>query len=245
MKLLILAIYSDNDEYRVMRDIQRTYAHRFENVHYYFTSFREEQENDVMIEDDIVYVKGKEEYLNITYKTIKAFEFLLAKHSVDFVIRTNISTIVDIPKLILYCERLDKTPIYTGYTQNLQWLDPPAGIRDHSLRGTIYVTGTNIIISQDIAQCMVENKEKIRYDVVDDVSFGVFINKYFPGAHRRDQSIVLYSRGIIRPTILANISDAMASYVFYRNKMSEIINRVKNRAYDIQNMRTLVSWIYS
>jgi hypothetical protein len=67
-------------------------------VQYYFTTFRENQSNPIEVEGDCIYVKGKESYLGILKKTIDAFDYLF--HFIgdfDYVIRTNISTIVNIP----------------------------------------------------------------------------------------------------------------------------------------------------
>ena len=69
MKLLILSIYSKSKQYDEMLSIQRSYLHKFPNITTYFIDFRE-QTNPIEVEDDFIYVKGKDTFINITYKKI-------------------------------------------------------------------------------------------------------------------------------------------------------------------------------
>jgi hypothetical protein len=65
---------------------------------------RENQTNQVEQENDIIYVKGKEHILNVLYKTITAIEYIFQKNEYDFIIRSNISTIIHIPNLLQYLQ---------------------------------------------------------------------------------------------------------------------------------------------
>jgi len=178
MKILLLFIYSEDDEhYNKMRKTQQTYCNSDVDVRSYFVTYRKTQSSSVEIEDDMIYVKGEETYLGITRKTVEAIEYLLNKWpDTDYVVRTNISTVINIRELKFFCETLPRTHVYTGGLINhLQWLDEPGGIADKSLWGTEYVSGTSIILSRDLADKMVREKSNIRHDIVDDVSIGVFM----------------------------------------------------------------------
>ena len=76
MKIALLFIYSDNEVYKQMRDIQKTYIHKFENVHSYFVEMRE-QVQKVILETDVIYITGTETILNILHKTLSSIDFLL------------------------------------------------------------------------------------------------------------------------------------------------------------------------
>ena len=223
MNLLILIIYSKDEIYDKMLELQRSYLHKFKNVSSYFIDFRENQTNLVEIEKDMIYVKGKNSYLNITYKTIEALTHML-QFPFDYIIRTNISTIVNIPYLYTYCLQLPKTNIYRGGNLlQVNHIDTPCGIIDKSLWGTNYIQGTSIIMSYDIAKLMVVNKSKIRNDVIDDVSIGVFIKKY--------TSIVPTGTGFFQ--ILPATRTIPINSIFYRN-------RLNNRKQDIENMKKII-----
>ena len=57
----------------------------------FYLTFRKQTEN-LIIEDDTVYVNGVEDLFHITKKT---FDFLKLNHVYDYVYRTNISTITN------------------------------------------------------------------------------------------------------------------------------------------------------
>jgi hypothetical protein len=228
MKLLILAIYSDSKEYQEMLKIQRSYFHKFKNVTSFFIDFCKDQKEDIVIKDDFIYVKGEDTFLNITYKTIKALEYALKHIQFDYVIRTNMSTIIDIPKLNDFCLKLPKTNVYTsGFMLNLQWLDIKSGIKDNSLFGTLFASGTSIIMSNDVVRCMIDQQSKIRYDIVDDVAIGVFISKYLPSAYYPQSASFCFVPKNIKPYQVSN------KYIFYRNRA------YKDRKKDIKNMKTI------
>lgn len=231
MKLLILIIYSDEPEYQRMLQVQRSYLHKFSKVESFFVAFREAQEEPIMVEDDFIYVKGKEEYLRITHKTIEAMHVALQLYpDVDFVIRTNISTVLNIPALLEYCTNLPKQNIYTGgIMNNLQWLDPKSGIHDKTLWNTQYASGTSIILSNDVAKHMVQNKDNIRHDIVDDLSIGVYIKNYLPDSY--------YDKC---PLFLENINEkdnVDNRGVFFRN-------RTENRDIDTDQMTMIIKELY-
>jgi len=226
MKLLILAIYSYSDEYQKMLKIQRSYLHNYENVYTYFIDFRENQTNTIEVEDDFIYVKGINSFLNITYKTIEALEYAVNNIKFDYIIRTNMSTIINVPNLYKFCSYLPEKNIYTsGEMFNLQWLDIKGGIKNKSLYGTLFASGTSIIMSNDVVKFMVNNKSKIRYDIVDDVAIGVFMTKYLPSAYY-PQTAKFY---VVPKNIKSN--KLPINFVFYRNRA------YKDRNRDIKNMK--------
>ena len=185
MQILILFIYSANEHYDQMMKIQRSYCHKYDGVHSFFVTYRKTQSEYIEVEDDIIYVKGEETYLGITRKTIDAMEFLINRmKDVDYVVRSNMSTVINIPELKSFCKSLPKTGVYTsGIMNDLQWLDHASGVVDESLWGTKYASGTSIILSKDVAESVVQGKDQIRHDLVDDLSIGVFMTKFYPDTY--------------------------------------------------------------
>jgi len=234
MKALLLLIHSPNQIYNKMFDIQQRYVHAFDEINTFFVVMRETQTNLVEQENDIIYVKEKEHVLNVLYKTITALEYLFQKNEYDFVIRSNISTIIHIPKLLQYLHTIPTTRIYTSSQfLNLQWIDHRAGIHNTSLFGTIYASGISITLSNDMVKYLINNKDKLRHDIVDDVSIGLFFKTYNPtilNEGNQYMSSELYTNAVTQNT---NIND----YIFFRNKSS-------NRMVDIQIMDLIVKNLY-
>ena len=230
MRILILIIYSDNNAYKEMLNIQRTYLHNY-NVTSYFITMRNQQQN-IEIENDFIFVKGIESYFNILDKTIKALEYIFNREKYDFVIRSNMSTIINIPKLLLYLNTIHPENFYAGHITKLKWLDPENGIIDKSLWGTKYAGGTNIILSNDIVQFLLLNKNNVRHDIVDDVAIGLFITTYL-----KNVKFVVKNRYLVK-----NISDNINyNYLFYRNRQNiKSIDRIE----DIITMKKICQKIY-
>ena len=60
------------------------------------------------------------------------------------------------------------------------YYDPYNGIHDDQYINTWYASGSNIIMSKRLVNCILNNKNKIDYWVVDDVAFGYYIKNYQP-----------------------------------------------------------------
>ena len=240
MKILILIIYSKDEIYEQMMNIQKKYIHNFSNVDSYFIQMKNDISDNLQIEDDIIYVKGKENYMNILVKTITALEYLYKIKEYDFVIRTNISTIINIPKLISYLDNIkQKENIYTGggCFGNLGWLDEKSGIIDNSLWGTEFIGGNCITLSKNVVIYILSNKDKLRYDIVDDVSIGLFISLYFPIALENGKKLlspILYPRLSDKNEIINNANN----YIFFRNHQL-------NRNDDIIIMNLIYNTLYN
>jgi hypothetical protein len=232
MKLLILSIYSNDKKYDEMLKIQRSYVHQYSNVIYYFVCLRK-QTNMIEIEKDIIYVKGEEAFLNITYKTIEALNYALQHIEFDYMIRTNISTIINIPALIKYCSSITKKSIYTGGNLiTLQWFHPEYGIKNKKLFGTKYFQGTSIIMSKNVVSYMVKYKSKLRYDIIDDIAFGLFIDTYLP-----DAFVFENAPSFEKVPKNVRLDQLDKNTIFYRNRDLKSTDRKG----DVKNMRLVRS----
>jgi hypothetical protein len=240
MKILILSIYSDSELYNKMLELQRKYINIDANIKYYFIQFRK-QINDVEIENDFIYVNGLENRMKITEKTLKSIKYILndLNEHYDFIIRTNISTIIHFRNLIDYLQSIPKTNIYcTGNLLNLQWYDHSSGIVNNSLFGTLYASGTSIIISYDVALFMINNISNFRHDIIDDVSIGVFMKKYLPSTL---QSLQKYKASYLIFDTSKKIEDTN-NYIFIRNRIN---NKEHLRDLDLIHMEKTIKNIYS
>uniref|UniRef100_A0A6C0D9Z7 Uncharacterized protein n=1 Tax=viral metagenome TaxID=1070528 RepID=A0A6C0D9Z7_9ZZZZ len=237
MKILILFIYSDSDTYKKMMILQRKYIHNFEEVDSFFVQMRENQENNIEIEGDMIFVKGTEAYLNILYKTIQSIEYLFSKKKYNFLIRTNISTIVNIPQLLIKLNTFPSKNMYSGsLSKKLCWLDINGGITDSKLWGTEFIVGISIILSFDLVNFLIENKDKLDYNIIDDVSLGYFIKNYSP------ESLEIGKKYLVNHIFSNNdnmkqIELDYNSYIIFRNKNND-------RNDDLKTMNKVCQLIY-
>ncbi len=233
MKSLILVIYTSDEIYNKMLEIQRKYIHLNDNFDVYFITFNNTQSEDVVLVDDIIYVKGEEIILNILIKTLKAFEFItqILDKKYDYVIRTNISTLLNLNNLYQYLYISPRNMFYSGGKFiRLAWPFSPGYISvekqhlSNSFYNTKYIQGTSIILSIDIMNHILQNQHSIEHDVVDDVKIGLLVKEYFPDVYNN----------------LEHIQFAKISYCLYTYDTVFIRNKTDNRKRDIYWMSEIV-----
>ncbi len=211
VKILNLILYSNNRHYESMKNILMPYLKYIKsilNFDFYFYCYDSNLEKDFYIEDHILYIKGKETYIpGILEKTIRSFE-IFKNTNYDYLVRTNISSIVDFKLLSVYL-----TNNYIQYGGSKIWKLPDFK----------YVSGTCIIIHKDLLLKILENKNKLNYQVIDDLSLGIFVNKVL--------KINMTDFGIIYNT--NKIKDKL---ILYRNNSG--YNKREN---DLKVMRNLVA----
>jgi hypothetical protein len=231
MKILLLFIYSKSVIFDKMLEIQRKYIHNNENIDAYFVTFDEEQSEEIRVVDDIIYVKGKESHINILYKTMKAFDFIIntQKQIYDYVVRSNMSTIINFKNLYTYLDRSPKTMFYSGgFILTLLWpLAPYEICQDrqndrYSYYGLKFVQGTSIILSKDVINTILNHD--IEYDIVDDVKIAILVKEILFEAYQNFESIELAK---------SSYSNFTEDNVFIRN-----VN--DNREADICNMENII-----
>lgn len=237
VKILILSIFNETPEYNIMKNIQKQYIHSNDLIDYYFVTCDENINSKVKIVDDIIYVKSSENYLNILEKTIIALDYFINinNKNYDYVIRTNVSTLINYNLLIDYLNNLPKENIYTGgILFSLDWLDYKYGITDYkkelyNLNSLIYFQGTGIIMSYDVVKFMLENKYYLKYDIVDDVAIGLFIRDNLPNAY-------FCMMNIERPKY--SVNEYKNDSIIIRNNFysSDRISEIKNMCLFLENI---------
>jgi hypothetical protein len=231
MKILILSIYNDTEIYKQMKEIQISYVNKNENIEYYFVESNENLSEDVILNDNVIYVKGFENYMNILEKTIIALDYLInnMNKQYDFIIRTNISTLFNYKLLIEYLNSIPKNNIYFGGVLfKLAWIDYKYGISDftkklYSLNDMYYFQGTCIIMSNDVVNFILQNIIQLKFNIIDDVAIGLFIRDYLPNS---------YSCIYNLPRLKYSFNDFESDSVIIRNKTidhnMDIIDNMKN-----------------
>jgi hypothetical protein len=218
LKFLNLILYSENiPEYIEMKEILSEYL-KLKNIRHYFYCYKEDIKKDYEIIDNVVYFNGIDSHHpGCLDKTLKVFS-LFENEDYDFIIRTNISTVINFE--ILEKEIFDNNILYgTSYNLKLNWLDPEFGIVNKKYFNTLYPSGTCIILSKNLIKLILKNQELIKsYNVIDDLSFGIFLKNYKLKTVNYKKNSKKYDK---------NIS-------VYRNKNL-------NRKLDIENMNNIIN----
>jgi hypothetical protein len=142
------------------------------------------------------------------------------------------STIINIPELYNFCLLLPSHNVYTsGNMIMLQKLDIEGGITSNELYGTIFASGTSIIMSCDVVKFMISYQSKIRYDIVDDVAIGLFMTTYLPSAYYVHKPYFF----VVPKKIKSN--QVNKTMVFFRNRIQ--LDKKTNRKQDIKNMKII------
>jgi len=258
MKLCILIIFSYTDYYEKMAEILTKYYSRFANVSHYFIVSREDQSSHVEVEENYIYVKCPETMMNILRKTVASMKYVLEiGGDFDYLVRSNISTLVNVPKLMTYLEPISRTNFYGGgQSGKIDWVtmkteNDAAGVNDYVFFGTQFFQGTSILFSKDVVQYMCDNCDKFKYTIIDDVSIGIFMRFHQPNIYASAASNILQVTNIWIPhayiqntknekinsycfVVNNTFDDILEKAVFYRNKSS-------NRFDDVFRMRKLAN----
>lgn len=229
-----LVLYSNDKEYDKMYELTSKYYSKFSNVKTIYYKFDENIVGEYELRKNILHIKGKETYIpGILDKTIKAFQYIIDNHShFDYVIRSNISTIVDFNLLTTY---LQETPIqFGGGLKN-----EIRGDKNHpDLENLIFASGTSIILSNATLKDLLNKKRHIRNDLIDDVSIGVLMRDHLQNIEQHyipeNRFIFISDENGESSKILDIIKDK--SYIFYRN-------RQPNRKTDIKQMKIIIEYL--
>jgi hypothetical protein len=162
-----------------MYHLTSVYYRQFGSVKTVYYTYSSEYEQS----EDVLCFKGHESYVpGVLEKTLKAFDYFKEHVEYEYVVRSNVSTIVNFELLFT---ALKQRPVYYagGKVLNLQWLDVKSGVVDDLWHGTMYASGTCIILSKKMFMSVVKNKHKLRKEFIDDLAIGIYIREYHPYVH--------------------------------------------------------------
>ncbi len=155
--------------------------------------------------DNVIHLDISESLENCTSKTLMSFEQII-NLDFDYLYRTNSSSYVDKRLIKTLVSDKPKKNFYAGHVGVFQ--------------NTRFCSGSGYFLSKDLVELLLQNKNALDYELIDDVSFGNF----------------LISNNII-PTNLDRFdvyqpNDIPSNHFHYRFKTSD-------RNADIHNMKIL------
>lgn len=112
------------------------------------------------IENQIIKTNVEESLENCGYKTLKAFE-QLKDFDYQYIYRTNSSSYIDKKLLKEYVQDKPKEKFYSGVIGNYN--------------NILFSSGSGYIITKDLVDLVLENKNNWNHSFIDDVSLGLLL----------------------------------------------------------------------
>ena len=158
-RAIILVIANTSPLYSKFMEYWRSYMHSFENVKSFFL-INDPSLCEVEIQNDDCIVCPFEENLvpGIFEKTIGGIKYVKHNFTFDFLIRTNLSSLYHIPRLLSFLDRLHPFQ-FAGADINYEHAVP-------------FLSGAGMILSKDVCDILIkyENITSLSYnDIPDDV----------------------------------------------------------------------------
>lgn len=128
--------------------------------------------------------------------TVHAFEWALQRKDFDYILRVNASTFVNKKLVFDYVQDKPETNLYMG-------VGAPYSLPQKDF---LYAWGPHYLLSKDVVQLIVDNKDKWNHGLMDDVALGLLMN---------DLGIPLNNKGS-----MASIDAKNKTFLSYNNNDS-------------------------
>lgn len=177
MKLLVLVISADEYPYDVLEDaIRETWAKDVPKECEVFFLKQKPFIGECYVDGDTFYAIGKESWQTIGRKTVQSFEYFYKNTDFDYIFRTNLSSYVDLEKLLDFID--NNKIVYDGF------------IGHHN--GLPFSSGAGILISKNTIKTIIDNKSIWRHDIPDDVALAKLLKSFniVPEGNVRRQTVV-------------------------------------------------------
>jgi len=229
-KLIMLVISSYDDIYNDMRKTWKNYMHKFDDVKIYFLHCKNDLETTLYVDENesTIYYKCEESLIpGIFLKSIHAMDYCQQTFNYDYLLRTNMSSLYNIPKLIDFLDNQPKTNF--------------AGGRNEIYYNISFISGAGMIISKDLVEKMLttiftENTINHVFGLPDDVLLGYIINLHIdPSTYVYIPRFDIYER-----LTKERIESLSNDHFHFRNR-----NDSDLRVLDSQNINLLANYFYN
>jgi hypothetical protein len=195
------------------------------------------------LHDDTIYAPYPEGYENIGYKTLFAFEFLLST-DFDFLFRPNTSSFVNIHKLNEFVKTIPTEKYYGGSPIPFNG----GGVMDSDRPDgpTVCGSGCGFILSRDLVQLIVDNKDKWEHRLIDDLALCKFLNDFGVKMNKCPRVSVHYTEnGEVYSFGRKLTTDEILNEMHYTTRTGEIRLDIENpREHSCEIIKTLYNIVY-
>jgi hypothetical protein len=263
-KVIILIIASGGDGYNQFKEYWRLYMNRFSGVRSFFIYSDHTIAADMHVTNDSITHRSIESLRpGILHKTIASMSVCCNLFKFDYILRTNLSSFIHIPRLLTYLDTQKLHEYAGGHFNNLP--DHPNKIYEQSIVNQytgatlnskfIFLHGACYILSNDLIMRMLElviNKpERVEQaeNIFDDVAMSLLLNdcvvgKINDGYYVPDEFINLYKHKHQCKTVEdPAVYGADENIFHFRNKNSDD-EQYSNRDVDLTNYMGQLRYFY-
>jgi hypothetical protein len=160
-RLLVVVISGGDDPvYAQHKALWRSYATKTPGVDVYFVEAGEPR-----VTEDTAYVSGQETWDGILGKTLESFR-VLHSETYPFVLRTNLSSVWNFPRLLDLLDTFPRTSLYAGFH----------GCHKDQIP---YISGAGILMSSDVCSLLLDHEAEVQsVGLPDDVSMGAVLTAH-------------------------------------------------------------------
>jgi hypothetical protein len=265
-KVILLIIASDGDGYCEFTDCWRKYMNEFPGVRSFFVYSDPTIEMDVHVTNDSIVHRSDETMIpGILYKTIAAFSVCNVFFNYDYILRTNLSSFIHIPRLLTFLGMQRKDGYAGGHFNILP--DHPNKYAEHRIVNKymgvelnsrfVFLHGACFILSRDVVAIFLElvtlkpDKFNIAECVIDDVAISLMLNDCLTPSSdvTRYHYPVEFENLFLNKYQCKSIEDPLVyganECVFhFRNKTDDNI-RYSDRTVDVANYRNQIEYFYN
>lgn len=169
----IIAVIACDGIYSKMKDIwiHNMLLYGIDDMELYFIYGKHEQNKEVeKLIGNIYnfYGKNEEKFENILLKTLDFMEYIDRKYDKYMMIRSNMSTMFNLPLLRHYMNVVSIYNLYVGGTFT--------GIKFKDESQMMIISGTNMCLSKEIVRWCITGREIMKeYNMIDDTALSVYI----------------------------------------------------------------------
>ena len=209
-RVVNLVIYDEAHEHeRLMRGELTRLARHTRDVTQLFVSMSPRCDA-VHQRDGVLYVPGRESYVpGILHKTMEAMAYCTRHLAFDFIVRSNISTVIDFERLPLH--ELTDTLVYAS-----------AYMWNKDDRSRAFASGTSIILNRAAVDFMLLHRHRMHRDTIDDVAIGALMSSA-TSARELSTKMVWNDESVLHGAVFRNRSDDRYEDVA---RMRRIVDRI-------------------
>ena len=157
-KIIFIVIASDTDYYNKNKKILNKFMNSHKDVKTFYIYCNKKKLNN---EDNLYFDCNESLRPGILQKTIQAFQYINKHYNYDYIIRTNLSTFWNINHLLQRIQKLPKEKCLAGQ------------------KCRSFISGTGIILSHDLVNILINDKNKLNYKNADDVEISHYLHNNY------------------------------------------------------------------
>ncbi len=158
--------------------------------------------------DGSFFVPGEESFIpGILHKTVEALSYCSRTFTFEYVVRSNVSTVIDFARLLTI---LPERSAKIVYASTHIWGTP-----------STFASGTNIILNAAAVEYILQSRSELRMDIIDDLSIGMLLAGVT--TPRQLSPHMVWNGEISNGVVYRNRSDDRMTDVA---RMARIVNRI-------------------